>query len=554
MPTYSWYFMVDLDPPILNIIVDDPASFDINITIAADEGLTIATMIVEDPLSNNLTLTLQNQTLLPSLSWVSELYTIYVNGSYTVYVSGTDQVGNVGFNSTTFTGVALDNVIPNITAAYTDPAGLLYNSSGPFPNWATYPESAGVEVNITAEFTEMLNFAVPITGVWLNYSTNGGGSWTTLNMTYNGTTNTVGNYNISYYTVTMPMFRNGTVVLINIRAMDNRNNTLDLQTNMTDLLTRLGWYVDEYTVIGNWLETFDVTLDSLQPLTPFNVTAVASLRNSSYAVQVTAYLYNPDLEPLAGDFFSPWTALSAPMNWLGGFDYDLTWPYPNNLTHNNYLYVALQIINPLQNIVLFQWNGSYSMTHTTTTLSSAGTALPSPVLSTTNMTMGYINDTIAPQLTGPLEDAIQLLFAGDEITDGDDVEFRIRIEDRTGIKRITIIYNANPSAGAGSALAAKANSTVDALYYYGVFIAIVPKQGAGSIVNWWIETEDFLGNTEVIATGSYTVAPVDYSLYIFLITLFGVILISSVIVRRRKKAAVADMKGPERYKRIKRKI
>ncbi|MCK4276457.1 MAG: hypothetical protein KAX78_08085, partial [Phycisphaerae bacterium] len=222
---------------------------------------------------------------------------------------------------------------------------------------------------------------------------------------------------------------------------------------------------------------------------------------------------------------------------------------------HNYVYISLQIVNETQAPVWFLWNGSYSMTNTTTTLNSNGTTLTS-VLATTNVTLGQIIDTVAPQLLGPIEDAIQIRFPGDaaQPTAEDDVEFRIQIEDRTGILRITVIYNANPSGGAGSAVAANGNESVDALYYYGVFIAIVPKQAAGSNVQWWIEAEDLLGNTQVIAQGSYTVAPMDYSLYIFLIAMLGVILVSSIIVRRRKKTAVLEMKGPERYKRIKQKI
>ena len=85
---------------------------------------------------------------------------VSVNGTYNVYAQAFDLVLNMGTDSASFTGAVSDTFAPNVTAVISNPVGLLYNATTT-PNWVTYPNSAGLAVDITVQFDEIINLSVP---------------------------------------------------------------------------------------------------------------------------------------------------------------------------------------------------------------------------------------------------------------------------------------------------------------------------------------------------------------------------------------------------------
>jgi hypothetical protein len=361
-------------------------------------------------------------------------------------------------------------------------------------------------------------------------------------MTFNGTEIAIGQLNISFYTVSMPRFHNGTEVLVNIYALDEAGNIFDLEDEYEFL---------EYLVLGNWLETFDVTISSLIPTTPFDVTATASIRNASYSLQVLTWFHNPSVTNLAGNAFRVWDSTAVTMTSLGGNAFNLTWPFPENITHGLTLYVSFQVVNLAQTPQPLTWDGAYSLDNGTHSFTQPGTEIVTS-LATSNVTLGNIVDSEPPEML--VDPRLSVQFP----TSGTDVEIHINLSDTgVGIVSVIIHYRVNgESSGAGASFHASAVGwdNVTTLLYNGLYIGIIPKQAAGALVEFYIEASDYLGNTFTSDIYSYNVAGADYSMYIFLIALIATILVLSMVVRRRKRAQVRAVSGPERYKLVKKSV
>jgi hypothetical protein len=333
--------------------------------------------------------------------------------------------------------------------------------------------------------------------------------------------------NISFYTVTLPRFHNGTRVLVNIYAEDASNNVFNLGSSQPYL---------EYIVFGNWLETFNVSISALVPGTPFEMQALASLRSSAYRLQVIAYFYNPDLADLAGDLFQIWSSEIANATQTGALTYYLSWPFPEDLVHGMVLYISLQMVDEMMSPVLFLWNGSYSMANGTSSVVELGASLTS-VAVTTNVTLGRIVDNVAPAL-------VELPFIRITPTASQGVNIYINLTDvGSGIKRVVVYYRVDGEA---------AWHLITTIYYNGLYVAVIPKQGAGAHVEFYIEASDIIGNTLTTSSYSYDIPAASYNLYIFLFVTLGIVLLSMYVIRRVKKGR--RLVGPSRYKWVKKNL
>jgi hypothetical protein len=335
-----------------------------------------------------------------------------------------------------------------------------------------------------------------------------------------------GRLDVSFYTVTMPRFRNGTRVLVDLYAIDDAANTFNMSATYPYL---------EYLVLGNWLETFNVTISALTPGQTFTVEVTANLRNASYQLQVVTYFYYPDLAPLESILFPVWKKTAVSMTQTGLYTYSLTWPYGANLTHGAIPIVSLRMVDATQSPLEFYWNGSYSLTNTTLQLIVPGGSLFRTTM-TANVTLGKIIDNIPPTVMS-FNLSIQVP------TSSQSVEIHVRMVDiGSGVSKVVVYYRVNDEAGWHA---------VASIYYNGEYIAIIPKQGAGATVYFYIEATDAIGNSAPSAIYSYSVAAADYSLYIFLIAILGVALVSMVIMHRIKTKRFGKVSGRERYKLIK---
>jgi len=531
---------VDNTPPTITIEVPAIVAGPATINVTTNENLLSILLNIEFG-GVNSSVTMSEIT---STVWRGN-FEAFVNGTYNLFARALDRANNPGFDTASFLGQITDKFAPNYTASISDPLNLLYSKSGPYPNWATYPESAGLNVNITAQFDEMINLSSPIRGVWLLYSLNDGLNWVTLPMTFDGSLIN-GKVNISYYTVTLPRLRNGTVVLLDIYAYDDAANAFNLSVKYEEL---------EYLVLGSWIESIGVTALTLAPLVPFTVNITGIIRGENYTVQVLAYFFNPTIGNLQGSFFAVWRGAVANMTRIAYNTYQLSWPYLSYLIHGQVVYISVQVLNTGLTPTAFTWNGAYSLRNTTHTIVYSGYGM-SQILETTNITVGQIIDTVPP--TMPTDPIPSIAFPSAEV----DVEIHINLTDAgLGIKKVTLYYRIG-SAGAGAAAGANTIGTaaasnwtaVNALYYGGEYLAIIPKQAAGSHVEFYIEAVDLLGNSYTSTIYSYNVTPASYNLYIFLVALMALGLISTFIIRRRKRAQVTAISGPKRYKLIKQKL
>jgi hypothetical protein len=514
---------VDNTLPTLTIGVLDPSPAQVIINVTSNELLRSINVTVESPSGDNTTLSL---TLLPGFLYQG-LYTAWANDTFTIYVEAIDYVDLTNTNITTFNATVYDTFMPNFTyPVFSEPVGLLYNTNTPPTDWTSYPEVAGLVVNVTVQFHEFTPIARPFVGVWLNYSTNNGVDWTTIPMVFNGTEIPVGQLNISFYTVSIPRFHNDTTVLINIYALDEAGNVFDLEDEYEFL---------EYLVLGNWLETFNVSISSLVPAALFDVTATASIRNASHSLQVLTWFYNPAVVNLAGNAFRVWDSTEVAMTPGTGNAFNLTWPFPENITHGLTLYVSFQVVNLAQTPQPLTWDGSYSLANGTHSFTIAGTEILT-TLATNNVTLGNIVDSEPPEMLGDPELSVE------SPTSGTDVEVRVNLSDTgVGIMWVLIFYRVGDGAWQ--------NTTT--LLYNGLYIGIIPKQGAGADVDYYIQAQDNLGNIYTSSIYEYSVAGADYSMYIFLIALIATVIVLSMIIRRRKKGEVKAASGRERYKLVK---
>jgi hypothetical protein len=198
----------------------------------------------------------------------------------------------------------------------------------------------------------------------------------------------------------------------------------------------------------------------------------------------------------------------------------VAYPTPEDLTHGMMVFMTLQVVTQAEAVQGFLWQAA----QVTTTASDY---------------LGRIIDTAPPALVGLPSDAIQL--SVDQPGPGDDVMFRILLSDPSGIDQVLLIYYVSAAVG---------NVTVEALLYEGAYYAILPKQGGKTTVQWWIQATDVQGNSATLASGTYTVEQ-DFTLYIFLIGLIAVVVLSMLVIRRRKKSAIKQLSGNKRYKLIK---
>jgi len=356
-----------------------------------------------------------------------------------------------------------------------------------------------------------------------------------------------GNVNTSYYIVTMPRLRSGTFVLLDIYAEDQAGNAFNLSEEYNYWLA--------YRVMGCWIEAIDITALRLVPLAPFTVNITGIIGDGNFTVQVLAYFYNPSIGNLQGPFFKVWQRVAVNMTQIANNTYQLSWPVLSYLTHGQTIYVSIQILDSELKPTEFAWNGAYSLHNTTHNIVYTGFGM-NEVVGTANITVGQIIDNVPPSLLSPPK--LRIAFP----TASTDVEIIINLTDTgMGVKRVTLYYRIG-GAGAGVAAGADTINTaapsnwtaVSTLYYGGVYLAIIPKQAAGSLVEYYIVAEDLLGNTYTSEIYPYNIVPANYNLYIFLIALIAIVLISTFAVRRRKRAQVAALKGPKRYKLIKQKL
>jgi len=497
---------VDNTPPTVVIQVPSSASGQITINVTSNEPVASMELNVTNSLGENTTISMVPIT---SSFWQGSFST-FASDNYTVYVEAFDYVNFMGIDTTTFEMIVSDVWEPNLTNYFSEPLGLLYITGEAGYTKPNYNNSAGLKVNITVQFDEVISLYKPFKGVWLNYSITAGTEWIDLPMRLSNYY-IQGNYNITHYTIQMPAFRNGTTVLINIYAIDGANNTFDLQTkNSTNPYL-------EYLVIGFWIESFSVNVTSLEPYIPFEVNVIASLRNLEYKIQVNTIFYNPDWYELSSSIFSSFET-KANMTYMGNFLYHLVYPTPEDLKHGQIVKVYLKIISTQKTEVQFAYNGSL-------------------VIQTENHTIGRYLDNLPPRL-------ISFNLSSLVPSANEDIEIWINLtDDGVGIDSVLLFYSLDGTHW----------ESVMPILYKGVHIAVIPKQNAGSTVQFYISATDKAGKTYNSEIYSITIALPNYNLYIFLITLMVAVIASMWIIRRRKKRALATLKGPERYKLIKQK-
>jgi hypothetical protein len=157
-------------------------------------------------------------------------------------------------------------------------------------------------------------------------------------------------------------------------------------------------------------------------------------------------------------------------------------------------------------------------------------------LGTANMTVGQIIDRTHPSMLADPRLSVAVP------TSATDIEVHLNLTDAgVGIKRVILSYH----------VAGGVWTNISAMLYNREYLAIIPKQGAGALVEYRIIAVDYLGNTFTSDLYSYTIASANYSLYVFLIALIIIGLISIVIIRRHKRAQLSTVRGPNRYKLIK---
>ncbi|MHA1789269.1 MAG: hypothetical protein ACTSXT_08580, partial [Candidatus Helarchaeota archaeon] len=517
MATYSWSFTIDLTAPTINILVNttykNSTSFYITINVTTSEQLNSLNLNVTSPtaIPENVPMT----EILPNF-WQG-IYNVKINGSYTVDAIGTDFAGNSGVDSDSFIVFITDLTPPNFIGVITVPTNLVYNESNRPTNWTGYPYSAGYNVNITAQFNETSG-AYPIVEVKIYYKLSTQPGWIIGLMVQIKNESTGGGlYRLFSYSFIMPALENGTIVSINIIAKDGANNVFTLNSSGYNL---------EYTSMGNWIKTIDI-LNLIAPGVPFGtqftLVANVSLRNSSFLVEINARLHDPRKDIMEPLIPSNYTLYNNTMTITGG-QYQWTYPYIENVSYGLEIFAQIWILdNNTGKPVSFTYDGTiYS-----------------------NMSqfvyLGKITDNEAPNIS-----ALMLSTISPKSTD--DIEIRFTLEkERSGASRIDsviVYYRVNGGTF----------TSITPVVYNGEYSAVIPRQSANSIIEYYIEIRDEAGNIYRSNIGTLTVQNEDIGSYLLFGIILGTVVLGLVIAIMQNKSRVKKATGKERYKYIKKSV
>jgi hypothetical protein len=516
MATYTWSFTIDTAAPTLTIEVDpsystnEPNTFDIVINLTSNENLTSVMLAITRPDSTvqNIPMNSINETY-----W-QLIYEVSQNGTHAILATGYDIAGNSGTDTDSFDADFNDVSAPNYTALISDPMNLLYNLSSIPSDWSSYPESAGVNVNITIQFSESV-IATAITEVTIIYKASTETNWTSVLMTDLGS-QISGSDRVDSFSFLMPAYRNGTTVNFTILAKDAANNEFQLNASGSN------W---GYTVLGNWLENITIIKPVPEGIlygNSFSISANVSFGNENLTLRVHARIHDPsraNLEPTVNSNFTLWN--NTMILQKAGDLFTWSYPYPENIFYGLEIYLSFQIYN--------------NATNTTEQIGYAGGYY---TLATPFVFMASIIDQDAPGILTPVLSTITP-------TESDNIDLTFDIEPQNAsaaqIEMVRVYYR----VGGGEYI------ELVPIFYDGEYSTVIPKQAASSVIEYYIVVKDEAGNTFTSQVYTITVQAPNYNAYILLAILIGLVITTIIIAILQNRSKVKKATGKERYKYIK---
>jgi len=445
-------------------------------------------------------------------------YEVKINGTYQISAVGYDNAGNSGTDTAQFVAIITDLTPPNFISMISNPAGLIYNETARPSDWSTYPECAGLGVNVTALFNETEG-AYPIVEVIIYYKLSTTGVWTTAQMSMTGNSSTGGGlYRLYGFSYVMPALENGTIVSISIYARDGANNTYTLNASGHNL---------EYTVLGNWIVSYNILEllpDGLLYGTNFNIVVTSSMRNSSYLLMLNVRIHDPRKVILEPQISSNYTLYNNTMSLVGG-NYRWTYPYSENITYGTMIYVQFWILNnDTGQPTPYTYGGSTYL-------------MNGPFIFVSNVidnVVPSINTTVELSTTNPTpDDDIELVF--EMIPEG---------VGSAPIEYLIVYYRVN-----GGPYAA-----LTPIEYKGKYAVVIPKQDAGATIEFYIEIKDEAGNVFKSSVYQINVQLEDITTEFVIALIFIAIFAGVILTIMQNKSKVKKATGKDRYKYIKKKV
>ncbi|MHA1694971.1 MAG: hypothetical protein ACTSUG_06910, partial [Candidatus Helarchaeota archaeon] len=155
--------------------------------------------------------------------------------------------------------------------------------------------------------------------------------------------------------------------------------------------------------------------------------------------------------------------------------------------------------------------------------------------------LGKITDNEAPNIS-----ALMLSTISPKSTD--DIEIRFTLEkERSGASRIDsviVYYRVNGGTF----------TSITPVVYNGEYSAVIPRQSANSIIEYYIEIRDEAGNIYRSNIGTLTVQNEDIGSYLLFGIILGTVVLGLVIAIMQNKSRVKKATGKERYKYIKKSV